>query len=177
MRHDLYLVTDAIAVGIGHVGIGSMDELIEVQKLIVVGVEGGVIDERIEGVIDFPLVGHAIGVGVNLERAGVAGVDFVAVEKAIAIGVGIVGIGAVLELLEVREAVRVGIEGGVIDDGIEGVIDLPRVGHAIGVGIGGAGIRPELVFPEVREAVVVEIEGGVGGRERIENVGDLPAVG
>ena len=51
------------------------------------------------------------------------------------IAVGIVGIGAVLELLEIGEAVVVGVQGSIVYEGVQTVGNFEAVWHAVAIGV------------------------------------------
>ena len=73
-----------------------------------------------------------------------------------------------LVLLEIRQAVAVGVEGGIGGiERVEPVGDLPAVGEAVAVGVGVVGVGAGGLLVEVAEVVAVGI--GVG----FEEVGDV----
>ena len=99
---------------------------------------------RIAAGLDFEAVVETVAVRVGQKRIGNEAVGaedhFLAVADAVVVTVVAVRIGAELELLQVRQAVAVGVElrvGRVVR--IEAVGQLVVVGHAVAVGVAGGG--------------------------------------
>ena len=102
-------------------------------------------------------------------------VDFVAIGEGVAVGVGQERVGVVGVFGQVREAVGVGIEGGIGGgERVQTVGDLPCVGQAVGVGVGVGRIGAELIFLDVREAFSVGVGGS--GLSEVAEVLKLPGV-
>ena len=106
--------------------------------------------------------------------------DLQAVRYAVAVGVGIVRIGAIPVFPEVRDAVSVRVGecvGGI--GGVEAVVGFPRVQHAIAVHVGGAEVGEHAPFvglagvvvggadDEVIKAIAVGIAGGGDGTAEV----------
>ena len=95
---------------------------------------------------DFDAVRDATVVGVRVGRVGVRDLDLGAVVQPVAVGVGVVGVGAGLLLLYGVEPVTVGVTdrrevvGGVVR--VAASTDLDAVGDAavVGVGLGRVGV-------------------------------------
>ena len=138
---DLGLVVKTVSIGVLLVGIGA--EIVGLRAVI----QSIAIAVRISGV--------SPGVGGGYERAGVC---FGSILKSVAVGVRVVGIGAVVVFRNVVNAVHVQIEQAIVDGLIETVPILVGIRHAILIGIRkGSSLHHDVV--EVRSFSALECIG------------------
>ena len=129
-------VVEAVTVGVGVVGVGAVGLFFGVGAAVLVGVAVG-----------------ARGVGVaRVERIGAA-VGLGAVIEAVAVGVGVVGVGAVGLFFGVGAAVVVGVAVGARGVGVTGVEGVGAVGDLVVV------VEPVTVGVHRRQDVVAGVVG------------------
>ena len=63
---------------------------------------------------------------------------FISIVKVVGIRIGIAGIGAVLILFKVGQAIRIRIKGGIMSQGVQIIADFPTIRHAVRVRVGAA---------------------------------------
>ena len=138
-----------------------------------------------------------VAVAVDVGRAGVAGVERVAVVQhlqqigvLVVVGVPVVGIGAHRGLHEVRGAVSVGVGRvgitGIVGAGREEVLDpvgpavgvvvLGDVARAVTIGVGGARVEPDGLLDAVGHAVGIDVVAAGEADQRDEGEGEARPV-
>src|SRR5262249_52699002 len=110
-------------------------------------------------------------------------IDFPLIQQAVVIRVGVVGLGAVGELLGVGQAVAIQVTGRAVHasgaGGLEPILHFPAIRQAVAVGIGHARVGAVGVFLNVGQVVAVGVAAGAvdaHGAGRAERVGHFPAI-
>ena len=140
---------------------------------VVVGVQG--IDDAVAiavvGDVAVGAVFAAIAVGVGIGGIGADLVDLLTVGQTVVVGVGVVGIGTDRCFLFIAQAVAVGVAVGASRVGralvtrIAEAVDLGAVADAVIVAVGVIGVGAGVLLGLVAQAVVVGIAlGFIGGR-------------
>ncbi|MCB1237929.1 MAG: hypothetical protein KDM91_22880, partial [Verrucomicrobiae bacterium] len=163
---------------------GDLTQVVQAEKLVSVFVverpPEGIADAR-QAALDLDEGPVGVRHRPQLELHSVGQPVVVEVARRVA---GVVGVEAVMDFPVVRDAVLVGVLGGVVrivNDGIGPVAELVDVGNAVVVqvaaGVGGVGeIEAMRQFPEIGHAVVVEIEQGIRRGERVVALREFEAV-
>ena len=91
-RVGVNAIRDAVTVGIGILRVGSCLILSQVRQSILIGICGSIIKIRIKIVIDFPAVRHAIAIGVRIMGIGAVS-KLISIRYPVAIRIRILWIG------------------------------------------------------------------------------------
>ena len=185
-KSQFLAVEDSVAVRVGIARMCAELVLLGVRQSVAVGVAGRAIDTEARGCIEIvrglPSVREAVVVRVGVRRRGAA-VAFRVVIQPVSVRVGedrgspVVDLDVVVQSVsvrvifrricsklvfaQIREAVRVGVVGGIVLVRIESVFYLPAVGHSIVVAVRIERIGPRVDFVPVQQPVPVAV--GVPG--------------
>ncbi len=142
----LLAVAETVVVGVGQRRVEVQRELGDVIDTVAVGIAGCIVARRVEAVIDFPVVAHAIAIGVRQERIRIHDDRFDTVDDAVAVGVRIRRVGAERNLRGIVDAITIGVR-----------IDRVR---AAGYFIGGenpVGVGVDIEYASDRRLAEVEL--------------------
>ena len=110
---DLPAVRQPVAVGVRFPRMAPRGMLAAVVQQVAIGIQAAIVLPGIQGVGQFPAIGHLVAIAVRQLRTGAVHHDFVVVRQAVAVGIRFFQVGTVRVLLLVGQPVGIRIQRGV----------------------------------------------------------------
>ena len=152
-------VRKLVPVRVRILGIGAAVPLLPVGQSVLVRIPRRIVRQWIQAVANLPAVGQPVAIRIRPERIGPVDQHFCGIVQAVAVGIRLLRIRAVLPLLEIREPVAIRIPRRVVRQRVQPVPGFPAVRKLVAVRI-----RLEQVrsvggrLGPVRQAVIIRIQ-------------------